>query len=148
MSLSALTSAAANPNSSRETLQRTFQESVGGLIFGEMLKSMWSTVGEPAYIHGGQAEKMFRAELNRELSTQFASQNGGDMVRELFDRFAAGVKARQNPPEGMMAGAQTSPLAESVESLESARLLQQAEASQQVYPAGIPSEVMPPLFRK
>jgi Rod binding domain-containing protein len=148
MSRSALTSVAANPNSSRETLQRTFQESVGGLIFGEMLKSMWSTVGEPAYIHGGQAEKMFRAELNRELSTQFASQNGGDMVRELFDRFAAGVKARQNPPEGMMAGAQTSPLAESVESLESARLLQQAEASQQVYPAGIPSEVMPPLFRK
>jgi Rod binding domain-containing protein len=148
MSLSALTSTAANPNSSPDSFQRTFQESVGGLIFGEMLKSMWSTVGEPAYIHGGQAEKMFRAELNRELSTQFASNHGGEMVRELFDRFAAGVKARQNPPEGISGGAQTSPLVGSVESLESTRLLQQAEASQQVYPAGIPSEVMPPLFRK
>ena len=46
-------------------LQQTFQQAVAGMIFGEMMKAMRSTVGEPAYIHGGQAEKMFQQQMDQ-----------------------------------------------------------------------------------
>ena len=36
---------------------KAFQDAVGGLFFGQMIKALRSGVGKPAYLHGGQAEK-------------------------------------------------------------------------------------------
>jgi Rod binding domain-containing protein len=79
-----LTPAAGAPD-----LQGTFQKAVAGLFFGELLKSLRSTVGEPAYIHGGQAEKLFEGQLDQILSENLATTQGGAFVGELYDQFRA-----------------------------------------------------------
>ena len=45
----------------KDELREKFTQFVGETFFGQMIKSMRSTVGKPAYFHGGQAEEAFRA---------------------------------------------------------------------------------------
>ncbi len=43
-----------------EELKEVFTEFVGQTLFGSMLASMRSTVGKPAYFHGGRTEEVFQ----------------------------------------------------------------------------------------
>ena len=49
-----------------------------------MLKSMRKTVGEPAYFHGGQAEKLFQGQLDQEIASDMASTGSSGMAESLF----------------------------------------------------------------
>lgn len=68
-------------------LHAAFQDTVGSLFYGEMIKAMRSGVGKPAYIHGGQAEEMFQAQMDQEVAANFARSHGAPLVEKLYQRF-------------------------------------------------------------
>ncbi|WP_428308743.1 rod-binding protein [Lacipirellula sp.] len=67
-------------------LQTAFQDFVGKSFYGEMMKSMRSTVGEPAYFHGGNAEKIFQQQLDHQLADEMTKSNAGDLAGTMFKR--------------------------------------------------------------
>jgi Rod binding domain-containing protein len=72
-----------------EKLHSTFTQFVGQTFFGQMIKSMRSTVSQPAYFNGGQAEKIFQSQLDQTLADQ--------MTKASADRFAEPLYHRQFP---------------------------------------------------
>jgi Rod binding domain-containing protein len=88
-SLSAVTDSAASKfrNTSDAELQKTFQAAVAGIFFGQLVKSLRSTVGETAYLNGGQAEKMFQQQMDQYLVEDLAEGNGGAFVDDLYQQF-------------------------------------------------------------
>lgn len=83
-------SSASRPLVRREepkNLETSFQHAVGGLLFGQLIKSLRQGVGKPAYIHGGQAEEMFQAQMDQKIAEDLATQHGGALVKDLYQRF-------------------------------------------------------------
>jgi Rod binding domain-containing protein len=72
-----------------EKLHDTFTKFVGQTFYGQMIKSMRSTVSQAAYFNGGQAEKMFQGQLDQTLAEQ--------MTKATADRFAEPLFQRQFP---------------------------------------------------
>jgi Rod binding domain-containing protein len=74
-------------------LQDAYRQFVGKTFYGEMLKSMRSTLGKPAYFHGGQTEEVFRSQLDQQLAdhmtTASAEQFADPMFRLQFPQQAA-----------------------------------------------------------
>jgi hypothetical protein len=54
-----------------------------------MLKSLRSTTGKPAFLHGGQAEEIFQSQMDEILIT--------DMVKATRDSFSGGLFKQQFP---------------------------------------------------
>lgn len=83
-----------------DPLQKTFQQAIAGLLFGELVKSLRSTVGEPAYLHGGQAERMFQSQMDQYLVEDLAEQSGAGLVGDLYRQFRVqlGLPVETVPP--------------------------------------------------
>jgi Rod binding domain-containing protein len=67
-------------------LQEAFDQSVGSTFFRQMLKSLRSSSGKPAYFHGGQAEEIFQSQLDEILISDMAKANGNGFSAELFQQ--------------------------------------------------------------
>ncbi|QDT72287.1 rod-binding protein [Lacipirellula limnantheis] len=80
-----VTTASQQLDNARE-LQGAFQDFVGKSFYGEMLKAMRSTVGEPAYFHGGNAENVFQQQLDHQLGDEMSKANGGELSAAMFRR--------------------------------------------------------------
>lgn len=65
-------------------LKQAFSQFVGETFFGQMLKAMRSSVGEPAYFHGGMAEEQFQSRLDQQMSQDLASSGAGSLAEGLF----------------------------------------------------------------
>ena len=72
-----------------EKLHSTFTQFVGQTFYGQMIKSMRSTVGHAAYFDGGQGEKIFQGMLDQTFSEQ--------MTKASADRFADPMFHQQFP---------------------------------------------------
>jgi Rod binding domain-containing protein len=76
-----------------EKVQETFRTFVGESFFGQMIKAMRTTQGKPAYFHGGQAEEVFRGQLDQALAQEMteasADRIADPMFRQQFPREAA-----------------------------------------------------------
>jgi Rod binding domain-containing protein len=94
-------------------LQTAFQDFVGKSFYGEMLKSMRSTVGEPAYFHGGNAEKIFQQQLDHQIGDEMSKSNAGDLAAAMF--------RRQFPKEAELISAADKKAAASLSDLSSLR---------------------------
>tara|TARA_R110002072_G_scaffold302999_1_gene491021 strand:+ start:50095 stop:50487 length:393 start_codon:yes stop_codon:yes gene_type:complete len=70
-------------------LPEAFDQFVGDTFFRQMLKSLRSTTGKPAYFHGGQAEEIFQSQLDELLIT--------DMVKATKDSFSGDLFKQQFP---------------------------------------------------
>jgi len=87
-----------------QKVQDTFRTFVGEAFFGQLIKAMRSTQGKPAYFDGGQAEKVFRGQLDQALAQKMteasADQIADPMFRQQFPREAALLdsQARDNAP--------------------------------------------------
>ncbi len=80
--------------SSLETKQ-AFQNFVAGTFFKQMLKSLRSGQGEIQYLGGGQAEKMFRGQLDQQLAEDLAKDHGAHFAAPLYPNFENYRQARQ-----------------------------------------------------
>ncbi len=128
--IAALNAPSATPSASSD-LKPTFQKAVAGMLFGQMMKAMRSTVGKPAYIHGGQAEEIFQSQLDQTFVEQLAKDNGGAFVGELYEQFRLNL----NLPAESTQSPQSIPSAISVEQARSDSLAKLMESSRQAQPA-------------
>ena len=69
-----------------EQLRAKFTQFVGETFYGQMLKAMRSTVGKPAYFHGGQAEEVFRGQLDQAMSEHLTEATAEKFADPLFRR--------------------------------------------------------------
>jgi len=70
-------------------LPEAFDQFVGDTFFRQMLKSMRSGTGKPAFLHGGQAEEIFQSQLDELMIT--------DLVKATKDSFSADLFKQQLP---------------------------------------------------
>lgn len=70
-----------------EELRKTFQDFVGQTFFSQMIASMRSTQQEPAYFHGGQAEKIFQGQLDQILSEEISKASASEISDPMFKLF-------------------------------------------------------------
>jgi len=75
------------PNEESLEVREAFQDFVAGTLFKEMFKSMRRMHGEPAYFHGGQAEKMFQSQMDQQVAEDLARTDGAQFSDALFDAF-------------------------------------------------------------
>jgi flagellar protein FlgJ len=76
------------PSADSPELNEAFTDFVGQTLFGSMLASMRTTVGTPAYMHGGRTEEVFQKQLDQEIVedlTEASAQTIADPMFELFN---------------------------------------------------------------
>jgi Rod binding domain-containing protein len=81
------TGGSGGPETAQQRLRQTFDSFVGQTFYGQMLKAMRSTLGKPAYFHGGRAEEVFQAQLDQTLAEKMAAANGGAWTQGMFEQF-------------------------------------------------------------
>ena len=68
-------------------LRKAFDSFVGETFYGQMLKSLRETQKEPAYFNGGQAEKLFREQLDQTLSQKLSETSASSFTGPMFELF-------------------------------------------------------------
>ncbi len=68
-------------------LRETFDQFLGEVFFGQMLKAMRKTVGKPAYFHGGRAEEIFTQQLDQVLAEKLAETSASSFSGPMFELF-------------------------------------------------------------
>jgi peptidoglycan hydrolase FlgJ len=76
----------AQGNEKSVELREKFTQFVGEAFFGQMLKAMRSTVGKPAYFHGGHAEEVFQGQLDQTMSEHLTKASASKFADPMFDR--------------------------------------------------------------
>jgi peptidoglycan hydrolase FlgJ len=144
-------SAAARPNTE---LRETFNRTVGGVFYGQLLKSLRSGVGKPAYIHGGQAEEMFQSQLDEQVVESIVSRSDIKLVDALFQRFEQGLRAQlvAESADNLAVEAAAKPtapqLGQTTPQAELAELVRAAQKSQDDAQGARGTTAIPTLFRK
>jgi len=69
-----------------QELREKFTQFVGEAFFGLMLKSMRSTVGKPAYFHGGRAEEVFQGQLDQTMTQHLTKASAAKLADPMFER--------------------------------------------------------------
>ena len=86
-----LQASAPKPPSAQEgqngELREAFQSFVGETLFGQLLKAMRKTLGEPAYFHGGKAEEIFQQQLDQVLAEKIAQSSAEKFSDPMFELF-------------------------------------------------------------
>ncbi len=78
----------ARPNDS--DTKETFQEILGELLFGQLLKSMRRTIDKPAYFHGGRAEEVFTQQLDQVLAQKMSRSAGEQFFGPMYALWSTG----------------------------------------------------------
>jgi Rod binding domain-containing protein len=71
---------------SPEELKATFTQFVGETFYGQMIKSMRSTVGKPAYFHGGRGEEVFQGQLDQQMAQHLTEATAAKFAEPLFEQ--------------------------------------------------------------
>lgn len=72
----------------RAALREKFDTFVGEAFYGQMLSAMRSTVGKPAYMHGGRAEEIFQGQLDQMMSQEMTKASASSFTGPMFELFA------------------------------------------------------------
>ena len=75
----------------KPTTKEAFQDFVAGTFYKQMLKSLRQSHDKPAYFHGGQAEEMFRSQLDQQVAEDLARTQGAAFADPLYDSFQRGL---------------------------------------------------------
>jgi len=70
----------------KDPLREAFTQFVGETFFGQMIKAMRSTVGKPAFFHGGRAEEAFQGQLDQQLAEHLTKASADSFAEPLFRR--------------------------------------------------------------
>jgi Rod binding domain-containing protein len=68
-------------------LREAFDSFVGETFYSQMLKAMRKLTGKPPYFHGGQAEEIFRTQLDQTLAQNLAKSTAHQFTGPMFDLF-------------------------------------------------------------
>lgn len=75
------------PAESPDKTREAFDSFVGETFYGQMLKSLRKLNQKPPYFHGGQAEEIFRSQLDQTLAEQFTASTANSFTGPMFDLF-------------------------------------------------------------
>ncbi len=64
--------------------REAFTSFVGETFFHQMIKAMRTSVGKPAYFHGGQAEEIFSSQLDQTLSETMTAASASQFTQPMF----------------------------------------------------------------
>ncbi|MCA9247287.1 MAG: rod-binding protein [Planctomycetales bacterium] len=67
-----------------EEVRDAFVSFFGETFFSQMLKAMRSSVGKPAYFHGGRAEEVFQSQLDQTLTEEMTEASADKLGEPLF----------------------------------------------------------------
>ena len=70
-------------------LKQAFTDFVGQTFFGELLKQMRSTVGKPAYMHGGFGEDVFQSQLDQVLVERISDSTASTFSDPMYELMLA-----------------------------------------------------------
>jgi len=71
----------------KDPLREAFRDFVGQTLFGQMMSSMRSTVGKPAYFHGGRAEEVFSEQLDQVMVERITEASASSVADPMFELF-------------------------------------------------------------
>jgi hypothetical protein len=71
---------------SKADVKDKFTQFVGETFYGQMLKSMRSTVGKPAYFFGGRGEQVFQGQLDQTMAQQMTKASASKLADPMFER--------------------------------------------------------------
>ena len=87
--IDSVASASTDASTSREgELKKVFTEFAAGTFYREMLSALRKSHNKPAYFDGGQAEQIFRAEMDRHIADDLAARHGDAFAGPLFENFS------------------------------------------------------------
>lgn len=66
-------------------LKHQFTTFVGQTLFGQLFKAMRSSLGKPAYFHGGRTEEVFQQQLDQVLADRMTLAQGGRYAQAMYD---------------------------------------------------------------
>lgn len=72
--------------SDAQQVRDAFASFIGETFYGQMMKSMRSTLEKPAYFHGGRAEEMFQSQLDQQLAQEWSTQSGDRFAEPMFEQ--------------------------------------------------------------
>jgi hypothetical protein len=70
-----------------DALRKAFTDFVGQTLFGQWIASMRSTQGDPAYMHGGQAERIFQNQLDQVLAEEMTKASADSFANPMYELF-------------------------------------------------------------
>jgi len=76
-----------NSHEGQGDVKSNFQDFVAGTFYKEMLKSLHKMHGKPAYLDGGQAEKVFQGQLDQQIGEDLARTHGASLSDGLYQAF-------------------------------------------------------------
>src|SRR5687768_17417126 len=94
----AMNTAAISPQAAPAADAKTreaFDSTIGEMFFTQLLGALRQTQGKTPYFHGGQAEEMFRSQLDQTIAQQMAKTHARDFTDALYDQFALSQMQRQ-----------------------------------------------------
>jgi Rod binding domain-containing protein len=71
-------------------LRKAFDNFVGETFYGQMLKSMRSTLGTPAYFNGGRAEEVFTQQFDQVLGQKLSHSGADHLAAPMYHLFTLG----------------------------------------------------------
>lgn len=69
--------------------REAFDNFVGEVFYGQLLKAMRSTQGKPAYFHGGRAEEVFQQQFDQVLTEELTKSGADQFTGPMFELFSA-----------------------------------------------------------
>lgn len=72
-----------------QELEDAFDDFVGQTFFSHLIKTMRSSVGKPAYFHGGRTEEIFQAQLDQKFTEEISKASAKDFSEPMFELFMA-----------------------------------------------------------
>ena len=77
----------------QQKLRKAFQTFVAGTFYKQMFKSLRKMNKPSAYFHGGQAEEMFRSQMDQEVSENLAKRQGDALSGPMYHAFAQRLRS-------------------------------------------------------
>jgi Rod binding domain-containing protein len=74
----------ANALPDADRTRAAFTQFVGETFYAQMLKAMRTSLGKPAYFHGGRAEEIFSSQLHQTLAEELADKSTERLVEPMF----------------------------------------------------------------
>jgi hypothetical protein len=78
---------APSPSSHPSEVREAFNDFVGQTFFMQLLSEMRKTVDKPAYLHGGQTEEVFQAQMDQVLAERLSEASAESFSGPMFELF-------------------------------------------------------------
>lgn len=71
-------------------LRKAFDQFIGEVFYGQLMKAMRSTQQKPAYFHGGRGEELFQEQLDQTLVEHMTEAQRPSFTDSMFELFQLG----------------------------------------------------------